>query len=117
MTMGKRTELHRSGSFPKFGEKKKPTQLSEETKKQIGQIIQAKQQAVGQLGGMSDNSNTQFATLAMWVGRKHGLPVDGSLARLEKRFRETQSRNGSWGYIPMGLPAGPGGPGPGPGGP
>jgi len=46
----------------------------------------------------SDNSNTQFATLALWVARKHGLPVDAALARVEARFRRSQNPDGGWGY-------------------
>ena len=46
-----------------------------------------------------DNSNTQFATLGLWVGRRHGLPVEQALARLEQRFRLSQSNvDGGWGY-------------------
>jgi uncharacterized protein (TIGR03067 family) len=46
----------------------------------------------------SDNSNTQFATLALWVGHRHGLPVEKALARLEARFRNTQKADGGWDY-------------------
>jgi uncharacterized protein (TIGR03067 family) len=47
---------------------------------------------------MSDNSNTQFATLALWVGHRHGLPVEKAAARIEARFRTTQNADGGWGY-------------------
>src|SRR5205814_6830000 len=50
----------------------------------------------GQRGG--DNSNTQFAIMAVWVARKHGLPVDRTLAMVEARFRGSQNDDGSWGY-------------------
>ncbi len=54
---------------------------------------------------MGDNSNTQFATLALWVARRHGMPVDGALAKVEARFRNTQFQNGpqigGWDYIPV----------------
>jgi hypothetical protein len=50
----------------------------------------------GQRGG--DNSNTQFAIMAVWVARKHGLPVDRTLAMIEARFRSSQNADGSWGY-------------------
>jgi hypothetical protein len=46
-----------------------------------------------------DNSNTQFAALALWVARRHHLPVDPALARLEKRFRSAQHPNGGWHYL------------------
>jgi hypothetical protein len=45
-----------------------------------------------------DNSNTQFAMLALWVARRHGLPVDRSLAMVERRFRSTQNQVGYWNY-------------------
>ncbi len=47
-----------------------------------------------------DNSNTQFAALALWVARKHGVPVDRPLAFVEARFRATQDKSGGWGYGP-----------------
>jgi uncharacterized protein (TIGR03067 family) len=46
----------------------------------------------------SDNSNTQFATLALWVAHRHGLPVDKAAARIESRFRMSQNGDGGWGY-------------------
>jgi hypothetical protein len=46
-----------------------------------------------------DNSNTQFATMALWVASRYDLPVDDALARVEDRFRLTQNPNdGGWGY-------------------
>jgi hypothetical protein len=66
----------------------------------VGQLQQIQ---VAQPGGSpatsGDNSNTQFATLGLWVGRRHGLPVETALARIEDRFRLTQNVNdGGWGY-------------------
>jgi hypothetical protein len=47
----------------------------------------------------SDHSNTQFAMLALWVARRHGMPVDMALKRVEWRFRAYQNaKNGGWGY-------------------
>lgn len=51
------------------------------------------------LMGRDDNSNTQFAILALWVSRRHGLPVDPALARAERHFRRTQNADGGWGYL------------------
>jgi hypothetical protein len=48
--------------------------------------------------GVDDNSNTQFAILGLWGARKHGVPMDRSLALVERRFRTSQNGNGSWGY-------------------
>lgn len=50
----------------------------------------------------SDNSNTQFAVVALWITRKYnakpGGPLDQALARAEKKFRESQQQDGGWGY-------------------
>lgn len=48
-----------------------------------------------------DNSNTQFALLALWVSRRHGLPVDAALTRAERHFRQTQNADGGWSYLPV----------------
>lgn len=51
-------------------------------------------------GGMgpSDNSNTQFAILGLWLARKHGVPVEAAMDLIDKRFRGTQDSNGGWDY-------------------
>jgi hypothetical protein len=61
----------------------------------------------GIVGGPGDNSNTQFAALGLWVGRRHGVPVDNALTRLAQRFRSMQMEDGGWAYEqrPMGMPA------------
>ncbi len=46
----------------------------------------------------ADNSNTQFAMMAMWVARRHGMPVDIALAKVQKRFRASQLADGRWAY-------------------
>jgi hypothetical protein len=49
--------------------------------------------------GGSDNSNTQFAVLGLWVARRHGYPVDLALKAAETHFRSTQNPNdGGWSY-------------------
>jgi hypothetical protein len=45
-----------------------------------------------------DNSNSQFAVLALWVGRRYGLPVHDALRRSYDKFRKTQNPDGGWGY-------------------
>src|SRR6202042_425730 len=46
-----------------------------------------------------DNSNTQFAVIAVWLARKHGGPVDNALDSIDQRFMATQSsRTGGWPY-------------------
>ena len=44
--------------------------------------------------GRSDNSNTQFATLAVWVSRRHGVPIDRTITLVKKRFTSTQLSKG-----------------------
>jgi hypothetical protein len=45
-----------------------------------------------------DNSNTQFALLALWAARRHQVPVDHALALVVRRFRNTQKADGSYDY-------------------
>jgi hypothetical protein len=57
-------------------------------------------------GRVADNSNTQFAALALWVARRHDIPLERTADLLEQRFRKTQfhpppgneALDGSWGY-------------------
>ena len=52
-----------------------------------------------------DNSNAQFAVIAVWIARKHGVNVEACLALVEQRDLQTQNpRTGGWGYS-----GGPGG--------
>ncbi len=57
-----------------------------------------------------DNSNTQFALLALWAARNQKLPVDPTLQLVVRRFRNSQNADGSWFYAnksnasPGGLP-------------
>src|SRR5258708_23993707 len=46
----------------------------------------------------TDNSNTQFALLAMWAARRHGVPVERTLNLLAHRFRTSQNVDGGWSY-------------------
>src|SRR5205823_6966503 len=48
--------------------------------------------------GGGDNSNTQFAILALWAARKHDVPLDKTLALVSKRFRAAQNPDGRWMY-------------------
>jgi hypothetical protein len=45
----------------------------------------------------ADNSNTQFAVLALGAARRHGLPLDYPLALVELRFRLSENTTG-WEY-------------------
>lgn len=47
-----------------------------------------------------DNSNTQFGILALWVARRHEVPLGRTAALVLARFRRTQTADGSWPYTP-----------------
>jgi hypothetical protein len=51
------------------------------------------------IGYVGDRSNTQFAMLALWVARRHGLPVDPVLILTARAFRKGQQDAGSWDYL------------------
>jgi hypothetical protein len=46
----------------------------------------------------TDNSNTQFAILALWTARRHGVPMTRTLNLVVRRFLTSQNLDGSWGY-------------------
>lgn len=45
-----------------------------------------------------DNSNTQFAMLALWAARRHGVPTEQALMISDQRFTTSQNVDGGWGY-------------------
>jgi hypothetical protein len=59
----------------------------------------AKPQPNNKLFGGGDNSNTQFAMLALWAARRHDLPLERSLDAVGKRFRDSQKTDGTWLYM------------------
>jgi hypothetical protein len=63
----------------------------------------------GSRHGMSDNSNSQFAILALWTAGRQGLPVERPLALVVRRYQATQNQANGWGYHTTGehFPAGP----------
>jgi hypothetical protein len=48
--------------------------------------------------GRDDNSNTQFAMIALWAARRHAIPVEQTLALVDQRFVNSQHPAGSWAY-------------------
>jgi hypothetical protein len=48
--------------------------------------------------GRTDNSNTQFALLALWAARRHSVPAARTLNLITRRFLTSQNSDGSWGY-------------------
>ncbi|HTU22542.1 MAG TPA: HEAT repeat domain-containing protein [Gemmataceae bacterium] len=95
----------------KPGTKRKLEDLAPEIREQLraldrdGMIIQPggvpAPGVFGVFGGIGDNSNTQFASLALWVGRRHGVPIEPAVTRLANRFRNTQLKDGGWTYTPI----------------
>jgi hypothetical protein len=51
-------------------------------------------------GNRSDNSNTQFALLGLWIAQKHGVPMERTFNLVDQRFRQSQAPDGSWAYAP-----------------
>lgn len=47
---------------------------------------------------ITDNSNTQFAMLALWAARRHEVPAQRSMRMIVRRFESSQNRDGSWSY-------------------
>ncbi len=47
---------------------------------------------------LEDNSNTQFALLALWAARRQGIPTERALLLAGHRFTSSQNPDGGWGY-------------------
>jgi predicted Zn finger-like uncharacterized protein len=47
---------------------------------------------------IDDNSNSQFAMLALWVARRHEVAVERTMAMVHKRYHVSQHPDGGWGY-------------------
>src|SRR5207244_2064094 len=48
--------------------------------------------------GRTDNSNTQFAILALWAARRHDVPMIRTLNLITKRYITSQNGDGTWDY-------------------
>jgi hypothetical protein len=83
----------RAGGERETGGRRSYQDLAPEIREQLGQI--AERLPAGDAG---DNSNTQFAVLALWIGRRQGLPVKTALSRVRDHYRKTQLLDGSWNY-------------------
>jgi hypothetical protein len=49
-------------------------------------------------GGVGDHSNTQFATVGLWCGRRHQVDVSNALVNLDSHYRRCQGSDGGWAY-------------------
>jgi hypothetical protein len=77
--------------------KRKASDLPKEIQAQIASL--AARKAGSEPPPPSDNSNTQFATIATWVGRRYGLPSQPALLAIDQYFRGQQNADGGWGYM------------------
>lgn len=90
------TTLKGSRKLPVF-DPKGPRRTVRDLPKEIQQQLMLIQRARIDTG-MPDNSNTQFAAMALWIARRHGLPVVNALARMDRYFRGGQNPDGGWPY-------------------
>src|SRR5262249_25080829 len=67
-----------AGKGAKMPADKKPRNQKELPKEIVQQLVQVNRPGGAWMPSQTDgdNSNTQFATLALWIARRHGLPVD-----------------------------------------
>src|SRR5262249_46951967 len=56
---------------------------------------------------IDDNSNSQFAILALWAARRYDVPLDRTMALVEHRYRTSQFPDGRWSYRHDGSPPPP----------
>jgi hypothetical protein len=106
-------ELVASGTFPNYPAQggysvyrlnpRTQKDLPLEIKAQLDNILKPKMMFPKASDHVDDNSNTQFATLALWVARRYGLPVGEAINRLNARFRASQNQDGGWAYRFPGL--------------
>ena len=79
--------------------------------RRLGQSLAAGQAADGcwtysldGSAGNGDNSNAQFAALACWICRRHGVAMDDTILKADRYFRLTINQSdGGWGYTPRSL--------------
>jgi hypothetical protein len=73
---------------PRPGDKKRPGLGREKLEKHKEKFA----------GSKTDNSNSQFALLALWAALRHGVPAEHALRRVAERYRDSQAKSGHWGY-------------------
>jgi hypothetical protein len=74
------------------------------TSKDLPEAVKAQLATISRAGGLArglmppDNSNTQFAVLALWTGRRYGIATQPALVKAYNYFHKTQGRDGGWNY-------------------
>lgn len=91
--------------FPEARPKGDPARPDDDTPSKLhpeaARYYAAVRQAIrgGRPNGGTDNSNTQFGLIAMWVAARHGVPAEDAFALIEARFLTSQNTgDGGWGY-------------------
>jgi hypothetical protein len=46
-----------------------------------------------------DNSNSQFALLALWAARRHDVPIERTMRLVLRRYHSSQLGDGGWSYL------------------
>jgi hypothetical protein len=89
-----------AGDLPKTAQHRQVKDLPKEIQAQLAQVqrAQATAPAADKAGG-SDNSNTQFAILALWIARRQGMPVDDAFQHVDTHIRRSQNDDGGWSYM------------------
>jgi hypothetical protein len=98
---------------PKTPKKKEPAETPKEEPKSklhpaLGKIADAIKNgarggsAISGVDAGCDHSNTQFATVGLWCGRRHGVDVSNALAELDRHYRKCQNNDGGWTYSSYG---------------
>jgi hypothetical protein len=91
--------------------KRKAEDLAKEIQQQLALLAKAgAARGAGTTFGPTDHSNTQFATIALWVGRRYGIPAQEVLLAIDRHYRTCQNSDGTWGYIAHDGPGAGGGP-------
>ncbi|OWK38510.1 HEAT repeat domain-containing protein [Fimbriiglobus ruber] len=62
------------------------------------EYMQLARQSSGRVDGPSDNSNTQFGLIGLWVAARHGVPAEDAFARIDARFLTSQNADAGWSY-------------------
>jgi hypothetical protein len=75
-----------------------PNDLAPEIREQLRQLNNTLISREGRGVTVDDNSNTQFACIALWVARRRGIPVERAALLLDRRFRVSQNADGGWEY-------------------
>jgi hypothetical protein len=107
-SLQRRAELRAGGQVPRLNptENRPRPPLSPEIQNQMKRLEKPEaapknrsDMRKASLWGRPDHSNTQFAILGLWIARRHGVPVEKAVLRVERYFRANQNADGGWGYL------------------